>query len=309
MGLAITAPSLLFAAFPPEWRLRAGAALRERHGDDLQPRAGAADLAGVEPEVGRGERRDLFLLGRHDPLERGIARMIDAGLDLQDGGEGHAGDLVDAALHLAGHLDRLAALLQLDAHDQPDVRQAEPAGEHRAGAAVADVVGLRAGEHEIEALPLHRGGKGAAGGEGVAAQEGGIGKVDGARRAEGERLAQRLFDALRPEAEHHHLAAGLLGELEPLLQSVFIALVDDERQVLFLQPPAVAADAQPGLGVGDLLDADGDLHAEISLGADSRRRSSGGSGLNAHSRSSKRRVGTTRRPPLRSSTMASACGS
>src|SRR6185503_18879651 len=45
-----------------------------------------------------------------------------------------------------------------------------------------------------------------------------------------------------------------------LLERVLVALVDDEREVVLLDPAAVGAHAQACFGVGNLLDADRDAH-------------------------------------------------
>ena len=203
-------------------------------------------------------------LGLHDALEAGVARLVDARLHLDDRRQLDAEDLVQAGLHLAGHLGG-TALLHLQAHHQPGVGPAEVAGDDRAGRAVADVVGLRAGEHEVERLARQRRRQRAAGGHRVAAGEGGVVEVDGACGAERQRLAQRLLQARRAEAVHHHLAAGGLGDAQPLLQGVLVALVDDEGQLLLGHPAPVGGHLEACLGIGHLFDANGYTHEVVSF--------------------------------------------
>src|SRR6478736_634870 len=65
--------------------LLARRALRE--GLDLGPGGVEADLGGVDPEVAQRPRLDRLLLGRHDPLERGVARLVDLVGDRHQGRE------------------------------------------------------------------------------------------------------------------------------------------------------------------------------------------------------------------------------
>ena len=73
-------------------------------------------------------------------------------------------------------------------------------------------------------------------------------------------MRSRLSDPLGAQAEDHDLAAGLLRDGQTLLQSVLVAFVDDESEVLFFDPLAIGRDAEPRLRFGDLLDADCDFH-------------------------------------------------
>ena len=85
-------------------------------------------------------------------------------------------------------------------------------------------------------------------------------QVNGPSGAEGERLAQRLAHPLGSETEDDHLSTLLLGDLQRRLEGDFIALVDRERQILFVDPAAILGDPQARLGVRNLLDADGNFH-------------------------------------------------
>ena len=101
----------------------------------------------------------------------------------------------------------------------------------------------------------------------VAGDERGVMQVGCSVGAQGERFAQRLAHPLGAEAEHHDLAAGLLLDLERRLERALVALVDDEREVLLLDPRTLLVEAQAGLGVGHLLDADRDLHGFVRRAA------------------------------------------
>ena len=102
--------------FSPAWR--SGAAL-DRH--DLLASTGPPDLVVPEAEVGRGDLVDRLVLGRHDPLERGVARLHDAGGDADDrrerrldgvvAGFGLAldGDLAVTDFHVLGEGERRPA--------------------------------------------------------------------------------------------------------------------------------------------------------------------------------------------------------
>src|SRR5690606_10720025 len=59
--------------------------------------------------------------------------------------------------------------------------------------------------------------------------------------------------------------AGALSQAQRRLECALVALVDDERQVLLVDPPTVASDPQPRAGVRDLFDAYRDLHPALPL--------------------------------------------
>ncbi len=250
-AVVATSPSRILAPVPARGKSTARISTRE---------PGGAGLPFGQAELGARQARDLLALRLHDALERRVARMVDAGLHLEHRRQPQAEDLVLARFHLAHDARRPAAVLDLDAHHQPGVRQSESSGHQGRGDAPAQVVRLRAGEDQVERLASDRRGESARGRHRVAQRERRIVQVGGAIGAQGERLAQRLAHALGAEAEHHHLAAALLADLERLLERALVALVDDEREVLFLDPGPLLVEAQASLGVGHLLDADRDLH-------------------------------------------------
>src|SRR5690606_192668 len=135
-----------------------------------------------------------------------------------------------------------------------------------AGGGEAEIVGLRARQHEVEFLLAQGCRQGPRVGSGISAVEGGVGQTHGPRRTQGQSLAQGVLHPFRAEREDDHLAVPVPGEAQGLLECIFVAFVDPVRQVLLLHPLPVGGDAQPGLGVGNLFQADGDPHEPSSLG-------------------------------------------
>ena len=189
--------------------------------------------------------------------------MVDAGLHLDDRRQREPEDLVHPAFHFAGDLGAFAALLHFHSHHQPGVRQAEETREHRAGRTVTDVVRLRTGEHYIGSVAADGRRQSAGGGERVAALEGVVLEMHGPFGTERETFAQRFFHSLGPDAVNDHLAAGFFGNAQAFFEGVFVAFVDHVFEVFLVEPAAVFGNAQPGFGVGDLLDADRYAHRAL----------------------------------------------
>ena len=141
-------------------------------GDDLLAGAGRADLGGVEAEVGDRQLVDRLGLGRHDPLEGGVAGLDHAGGDGHDGRH-RAGDLVVAGLGLALDLDLVA--LDVDLLGEGDRREAEEGGDLLGDGARVAVARLGGGEHQVGLGPLDGGGQHLGGVEGTGAREGVVG--------------------------------------------------------------------------------------------------------------------------------------
>ena len=91
-------------------------------GDDLLAGAGPTDGGRIDPECGEVEFVDRLVLGRHDPLERRVAGLDDAGGDRDDTGQA-ALDHVVAVLSLALHRGGVAR--NLDRLGERDRRQVE----------------------------------------------------------------------------------------------------------------------------------------------------------------------------------------
>ena len=116
------------------------------------------------------------------------------------------------------------------------MRDAEPLGEDDAGLAVALVVGLEAGEHEVELLVRHRRRERVGDDERVGRGERVVLDVQRAIRAARERLADHLLHARRPGRADDHLAAVLLAQAQRLLERVGVGLVHLVADVLFADP-------------------------------------------------------------------------
>ena len=140
-------------------------------------------------------------------------------------------------------------IVELFRHDHADLR--EPL-----------IVGLQAGEHEIEPLVFHRAGQRRARHERVRARQPIVLDVDGAVGAARERFADYLRDARRPRRAHHHFAAVLLLQPQRLFERIRVRLVHLEAGVGFTNPRFVVVEARLPFARRDLFDANGDLHGE-----------------------------------------------
>ena len=139
---------------PP--RSRPGTATRSPATSMISWRAPAAPTWPSRPRSATRHGVDGLGLRRHDPLERRVARLDDAGGDGHDGGQ-RAGHLVEARLGLA--LDAHRRAVDRDGLRERHRRQAEQLGElhgRRAGVAVRR---LGRGEHEVELGALDRRGE------------------------------------------------------------------------------------------------------------------------------------------------------
>ncbi len=86
--------------------------------------------------------------------------------------------------------------------------------------------------------------------------------MDRPGRPHGECPSDRLFSGVGPQEERHDLAAHLLGETEAGLERVLVALVDLGRDPGRIDRFPVGRDPEPRVALGDLLDADEDLHVD-----------------------------------------------
>ena len=137
----------------------------------------------------------------------------------------------------------------------------EQFGEDDAGLAVAEVIGLKAGEDQVGVLGADGFGDQAGHAEGVALGEVVGGDVDGAVGALGQGFADGGADALGAGADHDDFAAVFLLELEGFFQGVGVRLVHGVLEVGLLNPFARVVDADLRIALGDLLDGYDDFHS------------------------------------------------
>ena len=253
--------TILSAALPSSsirtWSLLAGGGATRAHDS---PRARFTDRVGVDPDV--GERDDLLRLRLrpHDPLERGVARLVDRVRHGNEGRQRRRDHVVaELRLPLAGE----AAAVDRELGDLRDHRSPQPVRDGRPEHGAVGVARLLPEEHELRLLPLERFRERVARREKIRAGCRLVGDEHGAVGAHRERLAERVHRLLRPERDHHDLAALRLLESKCLLDGI------DVRGVERALPRAVET-VRPRVeplvdgGVRDLLDADGDLHAADS---------------------------------------------
>ena len=110
-------------------------------------------------------------------------------------------------------------------HDDGGVRQAQQFGQNHAGLAVAEIVGLQAGEDQVGASPFTAAASSCAAASGSSARHVFL-DVDGAVGAFGEGFANGRGGARRTGAEGDHFAAVLFLELQACFQGVGVRLVD-----------------------------------------------------------------------------------
>ncbi len=105
-----------------------------------------------------------------------------------------------------------------------------------AGLAVAEIVGLQAGEDQVGRSRFERGGQQPRGGQRVEGAQIVFFDVDGAVGAFGQRLADGLRGARRAGAQRDDFAAVLLLQLQRLFERVGVGLVDLVGEIGFLDP-------------------------------------------------------------------------
>ena len=221
-------------------------------------RSRTATGAAVHGQIGGSHCAHLLGLGALDAHQRGVAQLVAAGLDGEHGGSGQLDGLEPAFFEFALHGEAGVGLLHVE--DERGVGQAEQFGKDDAGLALAEVVGLQAGEDEVGALRLDGGGQQAGHAERVARAEVGAVDVDGAVRALGQGFADGGADALRSGGEDDDFAAVLLLELQGFFEGVGVGLVQRVLQAGFFNPLAGGVDADLRIALRDLLDGDDDFH-------------------------------------------------
>src|SRR6185369_12162732 len=93
-----------------------------------------------------GDYLDLFLLGRHDALERRVAELVNAALNGDERRHRQTNPLKPSSFELALHAERIAR--DLERYGERDVRHPQPLGQDHANLAEALIVGLKTREHE-----------------------------------------------------------------------------------------------------------------------------------------------------------------
>ena len=174
-------------------------------------------------------RADLFLLGRHDALERRVAKLIDAALNRQQRRQRHAPPTETSRPRAPASLEdgsaRTCTSMMIVACGMPSVSAsttpvcAEPWSSDcrpvstRSNCSSPMAPASAAGDHER-----------------VGACQGVALDVDGAVGATRQRLAQHLGHARRAGRAHDHFAAVLLLEPQALFERVRVRLVHLERR-------------------------------------------------------------------------------
>ncbi len=202
-------------------------------------------------------------LGALDAHQRGVAELVAAGLNGEDGRGGELDGLEPAFFEFA--LDFDAGFGFLDVEDERGVGQAEEFGDDDAGLAEAEIFRLQAGEDEVGIFLLDGGGEQAGDAERVAGAEIVAEDVDGAVGAFGEGFADGGSDALGAGAEDDDFAVarGLLFELQGFFKGVGVGLVQGVLEVGFFNPFAGGVDADRGVALGNLFDGDDDFHGSM----------------------------------------------
>ena len=140
------------------------------------------------------------------------------------------------------------------------MRDAETFREHDAGRGVALVVGLEAGEHEVELLVGHRGRERVGNHERVGRAKRVVLHVDRAVRATGERLTDHLLHARGARRTDDDFSTVFLAQPQRLFEGVGIRLVHLVADILLANPRLVVLEARLPLAGGHLLDAHCNLH-------------------------------------------------
>ena len=147
-----------------------------------------------------------------------------------------------------------------DLHDDGGVRPAQQFRQDHAGLRVTVVVGLQAGEDEIEFFLFDGSGEGSGGIESVQTNERVVFQMDGAVRALRQRLAQNLLRPRRTGGNDNYFAPMLLFLAERFFEREGVRLIDFVRNV-FADPGAGFVQLERRILLRHLFHADQNLHA------------------------------------------------
>src|SRR5881628_1293786 len=219
---------------------------------------------GEHLQTARAEARrfdlERLLLRGHDALQGGITRLIQSLLGGEHGGEWKVHDL-HAAFDFP--LGRTLAPSDLEMSDRRDARQIEQLRHHRPDLMVVVVDRHLAEQDQVVARVPDLGGEGpgdleTVGGNRVRLEQ------DAAVRPHGQRGADRLLRGGGADRYDDDLArARLLLAPQRFFHGELVIRVEDELDARLIERFAVGGDLDAGLGVGDTLDADRDLHAGV----------------------------------------------
>ena len=232
-------------------------------GEHLRPRAGQPDLGRVHAEVGERPRLDRLLLGRHDPLERGVARLVDLvghghqrrhrRLDGLRGGVPVATDAQPVAVD-----GELAGIRHLG--------QAQALGEHRRDDPHRAVGRGHPGEHEVVVPDLaDRLGEDEGGARGVGAVDGVVTDVHALVRAHLQGLLDGVGGLGRAHREHRDLSPAGLDQLQRLLDGILVQLGQQALDAGPVRRLVGLVEGEVPLGVRYVLHAHDDVHACLVL--------------------------------------------
>src|SRR5436305_67184 len=134
-----------------------------------------------------------LVLSLFDADQGSVAQLVDAALYSQHRRQRHLHMLEISRFQFALYLN--ATLHLFDLHDDGGVRPSQQFRQNHAGLRIAVIIGLQAGEDEVELLILDGSSECLGGVDGVERNEAGIFQMNGAVGSLGQRLAQYLLGA------------------------------------------------------------------------------------------------------------------
>src|SRR5216683_796300 len=199
---------------------------------------------------------ELFFLGRHDALQRGVTHLVDAGLDRKDGRQRALDMLKPAGLEFP--LQFHPSVSHFDLHDDGRVRQIEQRGQQHPRLPEAVIVALQSRQDQVRFFFLNGDRECLRGAQGIELREMVIRDVNPAVRTLGKRFFDRLLHALRPHGQRNHFPTMLFLEPERFFQRIAVRFVHLETDVRFLDP--VPGNRQRRIFRGNLLNAHDNVH-------------------------------------------------
>src|SRR5256884_998206 len=232
------------------------ARLGRRGVDHFLRQCSLAGLA-VQADVAQPDLLHFLVLGLHDAAQCGIARLIDTtgyGHDRRQRGL----DDVVAIVRLA--VDHGLALRDLEPLGKTEERQPEELGELRRHCTRGAVGALRAADDQVVGLPLDGGRNGARGADGIGVFQRRIGDENASIGAHRKRPSNRVHRLGRAHGDNRDLAGIFFDQLEAGLDTMLIPGVEHEVDALPHQAFGLRIELARRVGIGNLLDADEDIH-------------------------------------------------